>query len=159
MDMDNLEPPLFVDCPALQIVGLAETYTPETSVQIPAQWQKFSPWIGRVPGQIGGATYGAICNADDGKSFVYWCGVEIADFSAVPSELGALTIDPAHYAVFAHRGHLSTLRQTFFAIYNKWFPESQWRIAKGAKFEKYGPEFNPRTGTGMLEIWIPVQPR
>jgi AraC family transcriptional regulator len=153
---ENLEPPRFVDGPELLIAGLSESYTRETSVAIPALWQQFGPWIGRVPGQIGPTTYGVICNADDGRSFNYWCGVEVADFSGVPAELGRLTIPAAHYAVFAHRGHISNLRRTFFTIYNKWFPESEWSIAKGPHFEKYGPEFNPRTGDGMLEIWVPV---
>ncbi|TIN58627.1 MAG: AraC family transcriptional regulator, partial [Mesorhizobium sp.] len=30
-------------------------------------------------------------------------------------------------------------------------------IADAPEFERYGPEFDPRSGKGGLEIWIPVK--
>ena len=29
--------------------------------------------------------------------------------------------------------------------------------ADGPNFERYGASFNPRTGTGGFEVWIPVK--
>jgi AraC family transcriptional regulator len=156
--LESLEAPRFENHPTLLLAGLSGRYTPETVAGVPAQWQRFIPWIGHIPGQIGCTTYGVVCNADDAGSMEYLCGVEVTDFTGVPAELTRLRIPETAYAVFTHRDHISNIRRTWFTIYNKWFPESQWRIAEGPEFEKYGPEFNPQTGTGVLEIWIPVRP-
>ena len=61
------------------------------------------------------------------------------------------------YAVFAHRDHIAAIRRTWFTIWNKWLPESGHQVAESPEFERYGEEFDPRTGTGGLEIWIPIQ--
>ncbi len=156
---DSIEAPRFQTFGTLLIAGLSGHYTPETVAGVPAQWQRFVPWIGHIPGQVGCTTYGVVCNGDDGGSMDYICGVEVTEFSGVPEELARLRIAETRYAVFTHRSHISNIRRTWFTIYNKWFPESEWRIAEGPEFEKYGPEFSPQTGTGSLEIWIPVKPR
>ena len=62
--MTKLEPPRFENSRTMLIAGLGERYTPETSVGIPAQWQRFAPHIVHVPGQVGRATYGVLANTD-----------------------------------------------------------------------------------------------
>jgi len=42
------------------VAGLNESYTFETCVKIPVQWERFVPHIGKVPGQMGNIAYG-IC--------------------------------------------------------------------------------------------------
>ncbi|WP_227699737.1 GyrI-like domain-containing protein [Raoultella ornithinolytica] len=42
-------------------------------------------------------------------------------------------------------------------MWSKWLPESGHEAADAANFERYGAEFDPRTGTGGLEIWIPLK--
>jgi len=49
------------------------------------------------------------------------------------------------------------MRRTWFTIWNKWLPESGHQVAEAPEFERYGEEFDPRTGTGGLEIWIPIK--
>ena len=43
------------------------------------------------------------------------------------------------------------------AIWSQWLPESGHKAFEGPTLERYGPEFNPRTGMGGLEIWVPIQ--
>ncbi len=59
---------------------------------------------------------------------------------------------PAQWQRFA-----PAIRRTWFTIWNKWLPESGHQVAEAPEFERYGEEFDPRTGTGGLEIWIPIQ--
>jgi AraC family transcriptional regulator len=61
------------------------------------------------------------------------------------------------YAVFQHRGHVAGVRSTFVAIWNDWLPKSGRQVAEAPSFERYGPEFNPQTGLGGFEIWIPLE--
>jgi AraC family transcriptional regulator len=43
------------------------------------------------------------------------------------------------------------------AIWNKWIPQSGLKVVAAPSFERYGPEFNPKTGLGGVEIWIPIE--
>jgi AraC family transcriptional regulator len=153
----NLEPPRFENLKTLLIAGLGERYTAETCANIPAQWQRFAPHIGHIPGQVGRTAYGVICNTDDAGNTEYISGVEVADFSRLPAEFARLRIPEHRYAVFAHRDHIAAIRRTWFTIWNKWLPESGHQVAEAPEFERYGEEFDPRTGTGRLEIWIPIK--
>jgi AraC family transcriptional regulator len=85
------------------------------------------------------------------------CGVEVSDFSRVPAGLSRLRIPEQRYAVFQHRDHVSSIRRTWFTIWNKWLPESGHEVADGPEFERYGEAFDPRSGNGGLEIWIPIK--
>jgi AraC family transcriptional regulator len=153
----TLEPPRFGDGKPLLIAGSCKRYTCETSKGIPAQWQRFGPHFGHVPGQIGRVGYGVCCNADEEGNFDYVCGVEVPDFSELPSEFARLRIPRQRYAVFRHRDHISTIRRTINTIWNKWLPGSGHEVADAPDFERYGEDFDPKSGTGTVEIWIPIR--
>ncbi|MPY86816.1 MAG: helix-turn-helix domain-containing protein [Luteitalea sp.] len=155
--LTNLEPPRFENAKPLLVSGLGERYSCETSNSIPAQWQRFAPYIGNVPRQVGRTAYGVVCNGDDEGNFDYICGVEVSDFSELPAELTRVRIAEQRYAVFSHRDHISTIRSTVNTIWNKWLPESGHEAADAPTFERYGEHFNPQTGTGGVEIWIPIR--
>ena len=151
---ENIEPVRFEDGKTMLMVGLSERCA--NNMNIPAQWQRFVPHLGHIPGQIGWTTFGVICNGDDAGNFDYMCAVEVKDFSRVPPELSTLRIPEQHYAVFHHGGHISTIKQTFSTIFNKWLPASEYKTSGGPEFERYTQAFNPATGNGGVEIWIPV---
>jgi AraC family transcriptional regulator len=153
----NLAPPRFVDGKLLLIAGVGERYDCAGSAGIPAQWQRFLPHFGRVPGQIGKVAYGVCCNGDDDGNFDYICGVEVPDFSRLPPEFSRVRIPPQRYAVFTHKGHISTIRGTWNAIWNHWMATSGHERADAPDFERYGENFDSVTGYGGLEIWIPVR--
>ncbi len=153
----DLAAPRFEDGKPLLIAGLSERYTCETSKAIPAQWQRFAPYIGNIPGQVDRTTYGVCHNGDDEGNFDYVCGVEVADFSGLATELSRVRIPARRYAVFTHREHISTIRRTINTIWNKWLPESGHQVADSPNFERYGEAFDPRTGIGGLEVWIPIE--
>ena len=155
--LTNLEPPRFVDGKTLLIGGLGQRYGAEASAGIPAQWQRFAPHIGNIPGQIGRAAYGVLSNSDDQGTTEYICGVEVSDFSRLPADWSRVRIPEQRYAVFLHRDHISTIRRTWLTIWNKWFPESGRQPAGGPEFELYGENFDGATGLGGVEIWIPIK--
>jgi AraC family transcriptional regulator len=59
--------------------------------------------------------------------------------------------------VFHQRDHIATIRATCAAIWNTWLPASGHAAADAPTFERYGPEFDPLTGTGGFEIWVPIK--
>jgi AraC family transcriptional regulator len=155
--LPNLEPPRFETSRPFLIAGLGERYSCETSAAIPMQWQRFGPYIGNIPGETGNFAYGVCVNGDDAGNFDYIAGVEVSDFSDLPKEFSRVRVPAQKYAVFAHREHISTIRRTVNTIWNKWLPASGHEISDAPEFERYGPEFDPRSGNGGLEIWIPVK--
>jgi AraC family transcriptional regulator len=98
-----------------------------------------------------------LCNGDDAGNVEYICGVEVSDFSRLPKELSRVRIPEHRYAVFTHRDHISTIRRVWFSIFDKWLPESGFQVAEAPEFERYGAEFDPRSGNGGFEIWIPIK--
>ena len=157
MNAELLEPRLMGSGPLL-IAGASERYTPQTAARIPQLWQQFAPQIGHIPGQVGWTTYGVCLNGDD-HGFEYVAGVEVEHLDDVPAGLRGLTV-PAHtYAVFTHRGHVSALRSTMDAIFATWLPTSNYRYAGAPILERYGEAFDPKTGGGEIEVWLPVDAR
>src|SRR5712672_1901022 len=153
---DNLQAPRFQTGKPLLVAGIGERYTCETGAAIPGQWQRFHQSVANVPGRIGAVAYGVCCNADDAGNFDYIAGVEVADFSDLPREFSRVRIPGQRYAVFTHRDHISTIRRTVNTIWNHWLPASGLKAADAPNFERYDENFDPLTGNGGLEIWIPV---
>jgi AraC family transcriptional regulator len=153
----ELEEPRFENGRTLLVAELGERYTFETNQGIPFQWQRFQPYIGNVSGQIGNTTYGVCCNSDGAGSFDYIAGIEVSSFADLPRELSRVRIPEQKYAVFSHRDHISTMRSTVYAIWNRWLPASGCEVADAPDFELYDERFNPATGIGTVEIWLPIK--
>lgn len=153
----DLQPPRIETGRSMLIAGLGERYTSDSSKAIPAQWQRFLPYLGNIPGQVGQVSYGVCCNNDDDGNFDHIAGVEVSDFSDLPAELSRTRIPKQRYAVFVHSGHISTIRRTVNSIWNVWLPNSEYRAADTPDFERYDKEFDPETGNGAVEIWVPVK--
>jgi AraC family transcriptional regulator len=154
--LDNLPAPRFTTSKPLLIAGLGERYTWESGAAIPGQWQRFHQSVANFPGRIGPVAYGVCCNADDAGNFDYITGVEVPDFSDLPREFSRVRIPEQKYAVFTHRDHVSTIRRTINTVWNQWLPASGLKAVDAPSLERYGENFDPLTGYGGLEIWMPV---
>ena len=154
---DNLQAPRFETSKPLLVAGLGERYNHENGAGIPGQWQRFHQSVANIPGRIGPVAYGVCCNSDDAGNFDYIAGVEVSDFSDLPREFSSVRIPEQRYAVFTHREHISTIRRTINTIWNHWLPASGLKAADAPAFERYDEKFDPLTGNGGLEIWVPVQ--
>jgi AraC family transcriptional regulator len=146
---ETLEPKFFS--------GLVERYNCQSPVGIPDQWQRFTPYLGNIPKQLGEVAYGVCYNFDQDGNFDYMCGVEVKDAIDLPKEFKSLPVSAQKYVVFRHKEHISSLGATLTAIWEQWFPTSGYQAAAAPTFERYGPEFNGVTGTGGLEIWISIE--
>jgi len=152
----GLEPPRFEDRKAFLLAGLTARYVHGHIEGIPAQWQRFAPHLGKIPGQVGWTSYGVCFNFDGTGNFDYMCGVEVAEGSPLPSDLTLLPVAEQRYAVFRHRDHISQIGKTWNAIYNEWPASSGHVLVQAPQFEVYGQDFNPQAGTGVVEIRIPI---
>ncbi|WP_332689634.1 AraC family transcriptional regulator [Devosia sp.] len=152
----DLAEPRIVDGRQLRIAGLSGRYSFATNHSIPALWQKFAPHIGHVPGQRGQVTYGVTADFDEDCSFGYIAGVEVSPTADLDAGMACIDIPVQRYAVFAHGGHISTMRRTAYSIWAQYFPNSDLIPTRGAGFERYGPEHDSFTGHGLVEVWVPI---
>lgn len=153
----TLAPPRFETTPALLIAGRGDRFSHDSSGGIPGLWQRFNAEVDHMPGKVSDVAYGVCFNTDDAGNFDYIAGVQVRDFSEVPKEYARMRIPPQRYAVFTHREHISTIRSTVTTIWSKWLPASGFQAADAPFFERYGPEFDGRTGLGGFEIWLAIK--
>lgn len=151
----QLEQPRFVQGRPMLVAGLGQRYEYENKDGIPAQWQRFNEYVGNIAGEVDSAAYG-VCTNSDATGFDYIAGVEVADFSEIDRELTKIRIPAQRYAVFSHRDHISTIRNTIQAIWGEWMPQSGYEVADAPVLERYGKEFDPESGSGGFEIWVPL---
>jgi AraC family transcriptional regulator len=127
---------------------------------IPEQWQHFAPHIGHVPQQTGGETYGVCLTPSDpqGDGFDYLAAVAVRSLDELPEALSGLRLARRRYACFKHEGHVSAVGATCEAIFGHWAPGSGRELESEPLFliERYGSGFNPQTGLGDIELWIPL---
>jgi AraC family transcriptional regulator len=153
---NNLQAPRFETSKPLLVAGVGDRFSHDNGAGIPLLWQRFHQSVAHLPSRVGQVAYGVCCNGDDAGNFDYIAGVEVSDFSDLPREFSRVRIPEQKYAVFTHRDHVSTVRRTVNAIWNHWLPASGFKMADAPSFERYDEKFDPATGDGGFEIWVPI---
>jgi AraC family transcriptional regulator len=145
---------------AFNVIGLAGRFTPPTASRIPELWTRFVARIDQIPHRQGAGTYGVCSEADpatgDEGGFTYVAAVEVERIDAVPEGMIALTVPGGRYAVFTHAGHISRLHDTVQRIWGSWLPASRYRHVPRPDFEVYDERWNPGTGLGEIDVWVPI---
>lgn len=142
----------------LLIAGLRSHFREEPSMGTPELWQQFVPHLGRIAGQVGRTAYGLCFLLPNGVD--YLAGVEVSGFAGLPSDFATVNLAAKKYLIFPHREHVLKLHLTCQGI-SEWLPASGDEAAKTPGtpdfFERYTEEFDPRTGMGGIEVWIPIK--
>lgn len=149
----ELAPPLIVAGDAVLAIGLSARHTFDKTQAIAAQWQKFMGLIAEIPNRTPAIPLGISTDMDEDGNFIYVCATEVTKFSDLPDGLVQIRIPARRYAVFTHRGHVSKIGATYAAIGNRYHDQ---KPADGPWLERHLETFDPRTGLGGVEIWIPI---
>ena len=151
--------PYFEDRPPLHLMGLKRSYSMETRIAIPQQWEQF---VGQLPSSVDvqqANLYGVSWNTKANCDFDYLCGCEQTPGQSLPADFSSLTIDAQRFAIFPHTQHVSSLPKSLELIWQRWAPKCSLDLAGEPCIECYTPEFDPKTGMGGMEIWIPLKDR
>jgi AraC family transcriptional regulator len=151
--------PRFEEKPALALAGFGARYTCETLPSIPAQWMRFGSEVGRVsddPSAFG------LCYEWREGAMEYVCAAAAPPAAKLPEGWRRLALPAARYAIFSHAGHVSDMTRVASWILHEWLPASGRRAARGSSggvelIEWYGPRFDPQTGFGDIEFWLPLE--
>jgi AraC family transcriptional regulator len=154
----RLPPPRLVSLGPLLIAGIGRRFAFDDFASLPALWQELHPHLGEIPGQKGGAAYGLVAGtAAVGDAYFYLAGVEVADLSGIDRNFTGVRLPAQRWAVFPHAGHVTTIASTIRAVFSEALPEAG--LTAGGMpdlMERYGESFDPRTGEGGFELWVPV---
>lgn len=152
-----LEEPRFETRPGFVVAGLSEHFTEDTQQRIPVLWQRFSPYVDVLSRGDDDVAYGVCTDITDDGAFDYMAAVGVERTDELPPEVVSLQIPEQHYAVFTHKDHVAAIKSTMRAIWSTWLPQSGYKAARGPEFERYDARFDPRTGEGGFEIWVPIE--
>lgn len=153
--------PRFFELPPLLLAGMREPLNEQSAHTIPLLWQKFAPYIGSIPHQQGNRIAYGLCvrsSESSNGSYYYMAACEVSEFADLPLDLSPLIV-PAHkYAVFVHEMHVSRIKETIDWVFDQWLPTSGFTHNPQSIhfFERYGEDYNPETGMGGTEIWLPI---
>lgn len=138
---------------AFRVIGFSLDCTLDNLSGIPQLWQSFNTREHELDGAASGTAYGVHLDMTEDGRFTYVAGMTS---SAVPDGMQAFDIPANTYAMFTHRGHISDLSKTLYTIWNKMLPDAELEPKEGPDFELYDRRFNPTTGFGEVELWIPI---
>jgi AraC family transcriptional regulator len=151
------EPEIVTDGP-LYFIGLAQHISFASAPRlVPALWQRFMAHYDSIDHKANPIPVGVATNPDEDGNFEYVAAVEVTRFAYVSAPLTTLTVPEQTYAVFQHRGHISTVGQTFEAIWNDWLSFHDKTTADGPSLERANPGFDTMTGNGGETLWIPLR--
>lgn len=154
----DLAKPRLVDAPEVLVVGLSVRYTFSEPDGIPGQWETFmSMLVGEIAHRIPGIPLSVSSDLRDDLTFAYMTGVEVSRIEDVPPPLTSLRIPARRWAVFPHSGHVSTVPDTYAAIWDYGFHDLGLVVEEAPSIERHNPTFDPRSGEGGVEIWMPVK--
>jgi AraC family transcriptional regulator len=154
--LENPPAPRVQKSPAILIAGMRERFTYDRMQEIPGLWQRFSPYIGTQAEQVERTAYGVVFAMK--PEVDYMAGVQVSSATGAFESLDQVTIPAQQYLVFGHEGHVSKIPETVTTIFQEWLPTSGQTVGDfPAVLERYGEQFNPHTGTGGMEIWVPLK--
>jgi AraC family transcriptional regulator len=155
----TLAPPVVEHMPAQRIAGLSQHFTWKTMDAIPHLWQRFGPYLMELPNHPLPA-FGVCGPMPEGsEGFDYFAAAPIPPGSELLPSLTEMRLPAGTYARFTHEGHISGIRATCDAVFQNGVPalgrelDTRWF----SMVEYYGPDFEPPTGLGVVEIWVKLQ--
>ena len=158
----TLAPPAVEDRPAQRIAGLSSHFTFKNMDTIPHLWQRFGEYLPEIAKVVGGPpiAFGISGPMPEGsEGFDYFAGAPLPKGREALPGLIEMTLPAGTYAKFTHEGHISGIRGTCGAVYETGLPalgrEADTRWFTFAEY--YGPDFEPATGLGTVEIWVKLK--
>lgn len=155
----RLPPPRLVSPGPLLIAGIGRRFAADDFAGIPALWQELHPHLGEIPGQKGSAAYGLVADtAAAGDAVFYLAGVEVSDLRGLDDSFTGVRLPAQRWAVFPHEGHVTAIASTLHAVFSQALPAAGLTAGDTPDLlERYDESFDPWTGAGGFEIWVPVR--
>ncbi|RYE38484.1 MAG: AraC family transcriptional regulator [Hyphomicrobiales bacterium] len=100
-----------------------------------------------------------VLSGERSEGFDYFAAAPLPPGRELLPGLTEMTLPAGSYARFSHAGHISGIRGTCGAVFEAGIPalgrepDTRWF----SFVEYYGPDFEPSTGLGTVEIWVKLK--
>jgi AraC family transcriptional regulator len=153
----TIDKPRIHSAKPLLLAGRRETFTAATMRDVPALWTRFIPEALKLGAVT--ETYGAVFAHDGGVD--YMAAIAVASAGSLPTGWTSTRLPAQAYAIFPHDAHVSRISETVAAAH-RWLARSGHEPVPGDAgrpdfLEHYGEAFDPQTGMGGMEAWVPVK--
>lgn len=154
----RLRPPTVVRHERMVIAGIGRRFPVEDFAGIPSLWQEFRAFDNTIPEQQGHRAFGVVSDmSTNGSDYRYVAGVQVTAGANTHEPLQRITLPAQRWAMFTHTGHITTIISTIHAIFAEALPTA--RLSPGENpdlLEVYPETFDPSTGRGGVELWVPL---
>lgn len=155
----NLEPE-YVEKDGFTVIGIRKSFRQADS-KIPELWDNLFSRINEIATIKSKEAFG-LCEEiwEDGKigdAFHYMAAIPVSENSIPPEGMEKKSIPNSKYAIFTHKGPLSTLDKTTRYIWGMWLPQSKKELNPTFDIEYYPSDFDPDAKETKIEIWMPIK--
>jgi len=144
-------------------IGMGASFKPKSTSEIAQLWGRFVSRMHEIKNAKAGYTLG-ICSMEhpsvqkgDGDCFVYIAAVPVHKVEDIPEGMVLCELKPSQYARFTHKGQIMDIAHTVDYIWGTWATQSNRKLKKAPDFELYDERFDPRTGAGEVDIYVPIE--
>jgi AraC family transcriptional regulator len=152
--------PKFKKLDDMIVVGLQTLNTCHYNV-IPRLWQRFLKRENEIKHiaveNVGIGVSFDIEKEEKGSEFFHLVGHLVSSTEDIPEGMTYRKIRAHDYAVFTHRGPLSTLGKTYDFIYGEWLPKSEYDYDDSNEIEWYDERFDPLSEVSEFDIYVPIK--
>ena len=165
LDTLDLMEPISMDSPekvtlAPPVIENNSHFTFKTMDTLPHLWQRLGPYLPELAFDGPPPAFGITGRMPEGTDgFDYMAAAPLQKGKDLLPGLTEMTLPSGTYARFRHEGHISRIRATCAAVYETGISDLR-READTDWFsfiEYYGPDFEPSTGLGTVEIWVKLK--
>ena len=140
-----------------EVIGLDIDCSGGAVAGIPQMWEAFNARDAEVAAVEGAAAFGVCHGADGEGGFRYLAGLQSRAGAGVPDGMARVRVPAGRHAVWTHQGHVSDLPALVGAIWNGGLEAAGLTHRRAPDFERYDARFDPATGRGAIEVWVPVE--
>lgn len=156
----NQEPEL-ITLDSLYLVGIPFYHDLKLKNDLSSQWQVLLQNISRIPSRIIPEKYYQVqywFQDQEMDSIFFFIAAEVTSLNEIPIQFTAKILPEQQYLKFYHKGLSNKIGYTYQYIYEKWLPESEYKLPYLYNFEHYGKEHKgPYNKESTSEIYIPVK--
>ncbi|MCK5128661.1 MAG: AraC family transcriptional regulator [Clostridiales bacterium] len=153
--------PELVELEPIYLVGLPFYYDMNQLNDLSDPWSQLTKNISGIENKMSPEKYYQLqywFPNQDSDSIFFYIALEVTSYNNVPVQFTSKTIPKHHYLKFSHKGYSSHVGQTYQFIYEKWLPETSYKLPYFFNFEFYGDEhLGPYNEESVSEIYIPVK--
>ena len=139
------------------VAGFGADCQADNPTAIPRLWADLNRRSSSETYPKSGPALGVCLYPEGAEAMHYVAGFEVDRVAIVPAGMERVEVGGGRFAVYSHDGPVTGLPDTVHTIWSAKLAADGLIPREAPAFELYDERFDPKTTTGTVEIWIPVE--